>query len=120
MRRSTKVKADMAAVLTSFRTNQVLLETLVDAICCSSSSPTDRQYCAVDSITASSPLALVTRFRICCKRRTEGSRRTVISKISVGNVGDVIHPPVASEGDGKAVLSTALEGFILPTPVETI
>jgi hypothetical protein len=32
MRRSIKVKADVAAVLTSFRTNQVLLETLVDAI----------------------------------------------------------------------------------------
>ena len=32
MRRSIKVKADVAAVLNFFRTNQVLLETLVDAI----------------------------------------------------------------------------------------
>jgi hypothetical protein len=32
MRRPTKVKAEVAAVLNSFRTNQVLLESLVDAI----------------------------------------------------------------------------------------
>ena len=48
------------------------------------------------------------------------SRRTMILKVSVGNIGDVIHPAVAPERDGKNILSTVLEGFIFPTPVETI
>ena len=56
----------------------------------------------------------------CGQAGTAGSLRTMILIVSVVNVGDVMHPPVASEGHGKAVLSTCLEGIIVPTPVETI
>ena len=48
------------------------------------------------------------------------SRRTMILNVSVVNVRDVSHAPVVSEGHGKDVLSTVLEGFIFPTPIETI